>query len=626
MAVDSTAVPERDEIDDAHTWDLDAIYADYDAWEDAYAAIDDRLDDLRGYEGHLTDDAETLAAALNAREEIFRELSTVSAYARMRRDEDTRNPRYRELASRAQALGARASSAASYIEPELQARPDRVRELLGASADLATYEHYVDDVIRMAPHTRDPEIEALLADLSEVTGAAGEVYDALTNADLTFPAVEPVETDSQGRSASGVTATVDAPDDGSGEDGKTSSDGVKITLNNFTKLQRRDDRDFRRRVYEAFYDRWADVRHAVATAYDKSVRANVRMAEVRDYDSALEASLDGPNIPVEVYDTLLETVRDRLDPLHHHIDLKRDRHDLDEFRMWDAYVRLTDDDPEVPYDEAVDHVTSALAPLGDDYVDRVAEGVGSGWIDVYETRGKQSGAYSGGTYDTDPYVLMNYQDDVQSMYTLAHELGHSMHSELTSDQQPYVYSGTATFVAEVASTVNEALLTHHLLEHGSPALRGAALDHALESFRTTLYRQTLFADFERATHERIEDGGALTPDGLDDLYAERKAEWYAPGETDDHIAREWMRIPHFYRAFYVYQYATGKSAAHAIVNRLLAEGAPAREDYLRFLRRGSSAYPLDLLDDVGVDLSTTEPVDAAIDAYADRLDEARATL
>jgi oligoendopeptidase F len=620
----SETVPERDEIDDAHTWTLDAIFAADEEWEAAYAAIDDRLDDLRAYEGRLTEDAETLAAVLETREEIFRELSTVSAYARMRRDEDTRKGHYRELASRAQALGARASSAASFIEPELQANPDRVRELLDASDDLATYEHYVDDVLRMAPHTRDPEIEALLADLSEVTGAAGEVYDALTNADLTFPAVDPGAGSAAMKSADGPTATVDTPDGGDGVG--SDADSIEITLNNFTKLQRRDDRDFRRRVYEAFYDRWADVRHAVATAYDKSVRANVRMAEVRDYDSALEASLDGPNIPVGVYDALLETVRGRLDPLHRHVELKRDRHDLDAFRMWDCYVPLAADDPEVAYDEAVDHVTSALAPLGDNYVEQVAEGVESGWIDVYETRGKQSGAYSGGTYDTDPYVLMNYQDDVRSMYTLAHELGHSMHSELTSEHQPYVYSGTAIFVAEVASTVNEALLTHHLLEHGSPELRRAALDHALESFRTTLYRQTMFADFEHATHERIEEGGALTPDALDELYAERKSEWYAPGETDDRIAREWMRIPHFYRAFYVYQYATGKSAAHALVDRLLAEGAPAREDYLRFLQRGSSAYPLELLDDAGVDLSSAAPVDAAIDAYEDRLDEAAATL
>jgi oligoendopeptidase F len=589
------SVPERAAVDDAYTWDLNAIYPDDDAWEDAYDDVAGRLDDLQAYEGRLTEDAETLAAALETREAVFRDLATVSAYARMRRDEDTREPHYQELASRAEALAARVRSAASYVEPELQQSPDRVRELVDETNELERYEHYVDDVLRVAPHTRSQEVEGLLADLSDVTDAAGSVYDSLANADMTFPSVPP------------------DPDDPNGA-------SIEITLNNFTRLQRRDDRDLRRRVYEAFYDRWADVHHAVGTAYEKSVRADVRLAETRDYDSALAASLDGPNVPVAVYDTLVETVRGRLDPLHRHADLKRERIGADDLHMWDLYVPLVDDPPEVPYDEALDHVTAALGRLGGSYRRRVRDGLDSGWVDVYETRGKRSGAYSGGTYDTEPYVLLNYQDDVRSMYTLAHELGHSMHSELTSEHQPYVYSGTAIFVAEVASTVNEALLTRHLLDVGDDRLRRAALDRFCENVRTTLYRQTMFAAFERVTHDRVESGGALTPDALDDLYADLKREWYAPATVDDRIAREWMRIPHFYRAFYVYQYATGMSVALALVDGIEREGDPARDRYLDFLRSGSSAYPVDLLRDAGVDMTGAEPIESALDAYEERLD------
>jgi oligoendopeptidase F len=296
--------------------------------------------------------------------------------------------------------------------------------------------------------------------------------------------------------------------------------------------------------------------------------------------------------------------------------------------MWDLYMPMTDSEsPTVEYEEARDHIVEALGALGEDYQSRVADGFESRWVDVYENRGKQSGAYSGGTYDTQPFILMNYQDDVSSMYTLAHELGHSLHSQYTSENQPYVYSGYEIFVAEVASTVNEALLTHHLLETvEDPQFRRHVLNEYLERFRSTLYRQTMFAEFEHRAHEMVEEGGALTPDTLDELYGDLKAEYYAPAAVDDRIAREWMRIPHFYRAYYVYQYSTGISAAVALANDIVQEGEPAAKRYREFLERGSREYPLELLDHAGVDMRSPDPIESALSTYDDHLDEMEALL
>jgi oligoendopeptidase F len=589
-----SSVPERGEIAEEHTWDLTDLYADDESWEAGLEAAQQRLPELEAYEGRVTEDADTLLAVLELREEISRRVENAAAYARMRRDEDTTDQTYQAFWARAQSLSADAGSAASFIEPELQrVDRDRIDGFVDANPDLAEYDHYFDDVLRMRPHTRSPEVEELLADLGEVTGAAGEVYNMLTNADVEFPAVE-----------------VDDED-------------RRITLSNFTTLQKHPDRDVRRRVYEAFYDEWASYRNTIGTAYDNSVTADTKLAEARHYETARAAALDGPNVPSEVYDTLVETVEANLDVLHRHAELKRASLGVDELRMWDVYAPMTGEEtPDVEYGEAREYVVEAVAPLGDDYRDRMAEGLESRWVDVYETANKQSGAYSSGTYDSQPYILMNYQDDIASMYTLAHELGHSMHSELTSEHQPHVYASYEIFVAEIASTVNEALLTHHLLETlEDEALRRAVLDEYLERFRSTLFRQTMFASFEHRAHEVSEADEALTPDRLDELFSELKSSYYEPAVVDDRIAREWMRIPHFYRAYYVYQYATGISAANAIVDRILDEGESAAADYRAFLRSGSRGYPLELLETAGIDMSTPEPIEAAIGTYDEMVGE-----
>ncbi|WP_049921853.1 oligoendopeptidase F [Halopiger djelfimassiliensis] len=595
-----SSVPERSEVDEEYTWDLESIYASDDDWEAAYEGVAQRVEELAAYEGQVTDDAATLLDVLELRDAVMREVSTVAAYARMRRDEDTTDQHYQALTARAQSLAADAQSAASFIDPEIQELTrEEFEAMVETEPDLETYDHYVDDVLRMKPHTRSAEVEELLADLSEVTGATGEVYNMLSNADMAFPTVE-------------------------GPDG----DSVEITQSNFTNLLKRPDREFRRRVYEGYFDEWESMRNTVATAYKNSVKADVKTAQARHYDTAREAALDGPNVPVEVYDTLVESVHDNLEKLHRHAELKREALDVDDLRMWDLYMPLTGDEgPDIEYERATDYVVDSLAPLGEEYQSRVAEGLDSRWVDVYENEGKQSGAYSGGTYDTQPFILMNYQDDISSMYTLAHELGHSMHSELTTEEQPYVYSNYEIFVAEVASTVNEALLTRHLLETvDDPEFRKHVLNEFLERVRSTLYRQTLFAEFEHETHRLEEAGEPLTADRFDEIYRGLKDEYYDPAVVDDRIAREWMRIPHFYRAFYVYQYATGISAALAITDRIFERGQAAADDYLEFLRRGSREYPLELLRTAGVDMSTSEPIDRALAMYGDRLDEMETLL
>ena len=590
-----SSVPEREDLPTEYTWDLEAIYETDEDWERAYEAVEDRLEDLEAYEGRLGEDGETLLEALELRSEIGREVEQIASYARMRSDEDTRDQEYQALSARASSLASSASSAASYIEPEIQQLPrERVEEMIESTDDLEVYRHYLDDVLRLKPHTRSAEVEAVLSTLGEVLGAPNDIYGMLLDADLTFP-------------------TVERPD----------GEAVEITQSNFPVLLKDPDREFRHTVYDAFYEELSTVRNTVGASLKHQVKKDVKLAETRNYETALEASLDDPNIPVAVYNALVETVEDNLSTLHRHVELKETALDLDEIAMWDVYTPIAQgESPEIEYDEAAEMVVEAVAPLGTEYQDRVAEGLESRWVDVYENRGKRSGAYSGGTYDTQPYILMNWQDDMSSLFTLAHELGHSLHSELASESQPYIYGSYEIFVAEVASTVNETLLTDHLLQTvEDDRFRQHVLDQFLERFRSTLFRQTMFAAFEKQIHELTEAGEALTPALLDEVYGELKADYYAPAAMDDHIRTEWMRIPHFYYNFYVFQYATGLSAAVAIVDRILDEGESAAADYRQALRLGGSEYPLDILRTAGVDMASPDPIQTAIDEYGERIDQ-----
>ncbi len=598
-----STVPEREEIETEHKWALESIFESDEAWTERFEEISGRIEELTAYEGRVTESPDTLLELLELREEIMRDVSQLAVYANLRSSEDTRNQEYQALSGKAQALSSEASSATSYIEPELQELTEHeIQEFVDSEPALEAYEQFFDDVLRAKPHTRSAEIEELLAELGEVTSSPSEIYSMLANADMTFP-------------------TVEDPD---GED-------IEISQGNFTKLQKHEDRQFREEVHKQFYDEWEDVRNTVGTSLKKQIRKDVKVARARNYETAREAALDGPNVPVEVYDTLVETVRDNLDLLGRHAELKADALGVDQLQSWDLYMSLTGEEgPTVEYEQAKQWIIDAVEPLGDAYQQRMADGLESRWVDVYENRGKRSGAFSSGTYDTQPFILMNYQDDIASMFTLAHELGHSMHSELSADAQPWHDAGYEIFVAEVASTVNETLLTHYLLETvDDDELRLHVLDEYLERFRSTLFRQTMFAEFEQQIHERAEADEPLTPDVFDQLYGDLKASYYEPAEVDDHIQREWERIPHFYYNFYVYQYATGISAAVAIVEGIRQDGDAGREaaaDYREMLRAGGSVYPIEALELAGIDMTSAEPVESALSVYGDyleRVDELR---
>ncbi len=590
-----SSVPERDDIDERYKWDLSDLFADETAFEESVAESEELIDALAAYEGRVTEDPETLADVLECSEQLMRTVSNVATYTRLKTSEDTRNQEYQALAARAESLAATARSTAGFIDPELQECSEtEIEEMIEANPALEEYDQYFDDVLRMKPHTRSTAIEQLLGELSEVTSAPSEIYKLLTNADMRFPTVE-----------------------------DPSGDPVEITQANFTTLQKTPDRAFRKEVYTSFYDEWETVRNAVGAALKNSVTNDVKQAQAHNYDTAREAALHPKKIPPAVYDTLVGTVNDNLDTLHQHLELKRDVLDGDALRMWDVYMSLTgNESPEIPYEQATEYVTAAVSPLGEAYQNQLADGLESRWVDVYENAGKQSGAYSSGTYDTQPYIMMNYQDDISSLFTLAHELGHSMHSHYSNEHQPFVYANYEIFVAEVASTVNETLLTHHLLDTvEDETLRRHVLDEYLERFRSTLLRQTMFAEFEHRVHEIVEEGGALTPDRFDECYGELKGRYLDPVVMDDRIAREWMRIPHFYMGYYVYQYATGISAAVAIVEQLLDPDQPdAADRYLDFLSSGSSDYPLELLREAGVDMASPEPIETAFETYESYLD------
>lgn len=582
-------VQERNEIDDAYKWDLEEMFSSDEEWHTEFKEASERVSEFKRFQGRLTESAETLLKALKLKEELSLKIKNLSAYARMRYDQDTRVQEHQAMKSKASALSSEFSSSVSFYEPEIQdAGKEKINELIQEDEDLEMYNHFFDDILRFRPHTLSKEEEKLVSSLGDVLDAPDDAYRMLMNADMTFPEVETPE-----------------------------GEKVELTQSNFTKFLKNEDREFRKEVYEKFYDKIETVRNTVTSTFQKNVKRNVKMAEIRDYDSAREASLFNSNIPVEVYDNLVDTVNSNLDALHDHLELKDSALEVDQLEVADVYMPIaTSEEPEIDFEKAKEYVLKAVEPLGEEYQKVMREGLENGWVDVYENRGKRSGAYSGGTYDSMPYILLNYQDDVNSMYTLAHELGHSMHSHFSTENQPYVYGGYRIFVAEVASTVNEALLTRYLMENAPEEIRKHALSHYLENFRNTLFRQTMFADFEQRAHEEVEKGEALNPKKLNEMYRGLKEDYYRPVKLDERIDREWMRIPHFYYNFYVFQYATGISAAETLVEKIKAEGP---QDYIQFLKTGSSEYPIDALKIAGVDMSERRPVEKAIQHYRENI-------
>ena len=585
------AIKPRNQMDPALCWRLEDMVATDALWQERLTEALADCDAFGRYAGALGESPEALLAALEALFALDERVTRLTTYAHMRRDEDNANPTYQGMAERSVALCVRYASATAFVSPELLAAADSVRAWMDG-ADFAPYRRYLYEVLRGAPHTLSPEGEGLLSLMGEVTGAPETIFSMLHDADMTFPEI----------------------DDGQG--GR-----VRITSGRYIPLLESPDRAVRKAAYEGYYDSFAQVKNTMAATFAASLKKDAFLARARKYPSALAMSLDADEVPEAVYTSLIEAVHAHLPAMYRYVDLRKRALGLEEIHMYDLYTHIVDEvEMEIPYEKAWDMVLEALAPLGEDYRKLLLQARAGGWVDVYENEGKTSGAYSNSVYGVHPYVLLNYQNTLDNALTLAHELGHAMHSALSNAHQPYATAGYPLILAEVASTVNEALMTRYLLDHTSGKERLYILNNYLETIRTTVYRQVMFAEFEMKAHQRAEAGEDLTPQSICDLYGQINQTYYGPDMvTDERIALEWARIPHFYSTFYVYKYATGFSAALAIATAIL-EGKPgALEGYLAFLSSGGSDKPLALLKRAGVDLTQPEAVDNCLRVFEDTL-------
>ncbi len=573
----------REDIPSEFTWNLESIFPTNEAWEQQFQSLQHQLPELEALQGTIAQSGSALLAVLQKRDQLFEQIERLYVYTSMRRDEDTTNSLYQGMADRAMQLYVRASTIASYIEPEILAlSPEKLDQYTNETAGLSLYAQQLHDLNRKRPHIRSAEVEAVLASAGDVTSTPDDIFSMIDNADLQLPTVI-------------------------NEAGET----VQLTKGNYLSFIRNQERRVRKAAFEGMHETFLKQRNTIAATLSAQVKTDIFYTRQRNYTSCRERSLARNNIPESVYDNLIATVSENIPMLNRYMRLRKRMLQLDELHMYDLYVPIVEDiKEEISYSQGCEIVATALAPLGTDYISTLRQGFKQRWIDVYETPGKRGGAYSGGAFGTQPFILLNYQNDRDSVYTLSHELGHSMHSFYTRSNQPYPYGDYTIFVAEVASTLNEGLLTHYLLQNTQDTkTRLAILNHALEDIRGTLFRQTMFAEFEQQIHKQAEQGEPLTADSLSAMYKALNEKYYG-GETvvDELIGVEWARIPHFYYNFYVYQYATGISAASALVQQILHEGQPAVKRYIKFLSSGSSDYSIDLLKKAGVDMTSPEPI------------------
>ncbi|SDZ25255.1 oligoendopeptidase F [Bacillus sp. 166amftsu] len=596
------ALPDRSEIEEMNTWRLEDIFQTDEEWEKEFQAVKELLPKLAEFKGKLGDSADSLLAALQYEDEVSMRLEKLYTYAHMRYDQDTTNSVYQALNDRATNLYSQAASSTAYIVPEiLTIAEEKLQSFLQENKELSVYEHALEEITRQRPHVLSEAEEALLAEASEVLSASSNTFGMLNNADLKFPSIK----------------------DENGEE-------VEVTHGRYTQFLESDDPRVRHDAFHAVYETYGKYKNTFASTLSGAVKRNNFNARVRKYDSARQAALSNNNIPETVYDQLVKTVNDNLHLLHRYIDIRKRALGLDELHMYDLYTPLV---PEVKmnvkYEEAQDILLKSLNVLGDEYVEILKEAYENRWVDVYENKGKRSGAYSSGAYGTNPYILMNWHDNVNNLFTLAHEFGHSVHSYYTRKIQPHVYGDYSIFVAEVASTCNEALLNDYLLKTTEDKKeRLYLLNYYLEGFRGTVFRQTMFAEFEHIIHKKVQEGHAVTPDMLTEIYYDLNKKYFGDALViDKEIGIEWSRIPHFYYNYYVYQYATGFSAATALSKQILEEGQPAVERYINeFLKAGSSDYPIEVLKKAGVDMASPEPVKEALQVFEEKLNELEALL
>ena len=593
-------VKKREAIDEKYKWDLMTIFATDEAFEAELAEVLTALKDARNLAGTLTDSAENLLAVTDTELALMQRVEKLYVYASMKNDQDTTVSLYQEYQAKVTALYAKFSEVFAFYEPEFMTlSQERFAQFVIDQPKLQTYGHFFEQLFDRKAHVLSSAEEALLAGASEIFGAGAETFEILDNADIVFPTIR----------------------DAQGQD-------VQLSHGNYISFMESSNREVRKAAYQALYSIYEQYQHTYAKTLQTNVKVHNFTAKTRHYHSAREAALSTNHIPEAVYDTLVQAVNDHLPLLHRYIQLRSDILKIDDLKMYDVYAPLSTTDYKFTYEEAVVKTQGTLAIFGPDYLEKVKRSFEENWIDVQENKGKRSGAYSGGSYDTNAFMLLNWQDTLDNLFTLVHEMGHSMHSSFTRESQPYVYGDYSIFLAEIASTTNENILTETLLHDvEDDETRFAVLNHFLDGFRGTVFRQTQFAEFEHAIHEADAAGTVLTSEFLNQQYAELNEKYYGLAASDNpEIQYEWARIPHFYYNYYVFQYATGFAAASALADKIVNGTEQDKADYLNYLRAGSSDYPLDVIAKAGVDMTSADYLTAAFAVFEKRLTELEALV
>ena len=590
----------RSHIDEKYQWDLSTVFVTDDAWEAELASLDSDLENAKAYKGRLTASSNDLLAITESYLALSRRLEKLYVYASMKNDQDTTVAKYQEYQAKATAIYAKFSEIFAFYEPELmQLSKEAFEDFVAETPALSAYAHFFEQLFKRQPHVLSQAEEELLAGAQEIFGAAGETFGLLDNADIIFPIV----LDDEGKE-------------------------IQLTHGNFISLLESKNRDVRKEAYQALYATYEQFQHTYAKTLQTNVKVHNYEARVHHFKSAREAALSANFIPESVYDTLIETVNANLPLLHRYVELRKKILKLDDLKMYDIHTPLSEMDMSFTYEEALAKAEDVLAVFGKEYSERVHRAFTERWIDVHVNKGKRSGAYSGGSYDTNAFMLLNWQDTLDNLFTLVHETGHSLHSTFTRENQPYVYGDYSIFLAEIASTTNENILTETLLkEVDDDKARFAILNHYLDGFKSTIFRQAQFAEFEDIIHKADQAGEVLTSDYLNQLYADLNEKYYGLSKADNpEIQYEWARIPHFYYNYYVYQYATGFAAASYLADKVVHGTQADIDRYLDYLKAGNSDYPLNVIKKAGVDMTTSAYLDAAFRIFEERLDELEALI
>lgn len=589
-------LPKREELPENLTWDLTKIFSSDKEFDEKYLELSEKLKKYEKYKGTLNQGASQFLDAIEFVLSVYRQTEIIYVYAHLKNDQDTGNTEYQALYARASSLFSKVSEAVSWFEPEiLQLSDERIWQYFKEEPKLEVYRHYIQQIVDNRAHVLSADQESLLAGAGEIFEASSDTFAVLNNADLVFPTIE-------------------------GENGEK----VQLSHGVYGQLLESTDRSVREAAFKGLYSVYEQFRNTFASTLSTHIKGHNFKAKVRNYSSAREASLSNNHIPESVYDTLVDVVNKHLPLLHRYMELRKRLLEVEKLHMYDLYTPVLGEAPiTFTYEEAKEKALEALKPMGEEYMTIVEKAFSERWIDVVENKGKRSGAYSSGSYDTNPYILLNWHDTLDQLFTLVHEMGHSVHSYFTRSSQPYVYGDYSIFLAEIASTTNENILTEYLLEtEKDPRVRAYVLNHYLDGFKGTVFRQTQFAEFEHFMHTEDEKGVPLTSEYLSDSYGKLNAKYYGPAvEEDPEIKFEWSRIPHFYYNYYVFQYSTGFSAASALAKRILSQEPDALENYLAYLKAGNSDYPVEVMKKAGVDMTQAAYIEDAMSMFEQRLNE-----